>query len=192
MKDVYELCMTNVHRLPHLQQALHEHYMRWRPCLKSFQFIPSWMQDNKHVLSGYRPELLSFKRCFYSLGYIHNETGNIYTHLLGVLLFVGLSWYTTYFILHDRAFSDQLIMHIFFGGSVTCLMMSVLFHLCFVHSAHMNCFFSKLDYSGITALIFSSVLSCIYLEFYCHELLNSFYMGLTFVLAVLCAWASFS
>ena len=45
--------------------------------------IPSWQQDNEYVLAGYRQPSRSYKRCFQTLAYVHNETVNIYSHLIG-------------------------------------------------------------------------------------------------------------
>ena len=56
--------------------------------LKRWTEIPSWQQDNEYILSGYRQPTGSFKRCFKSLGYIHNETVNIYSHIAGAALFL--------------------------------------------------------------------------------------------------------
>jgi adiponectin receptor len=46
--------------------------------------IPDWQRDNRHIVRGYRPgradNLVS------SLTSMHNETCNIYTHLIGALL----------------------------------------------------------------------------------------------------------
>ena len=44
--------------------------------------LPSWQQDNQYILSGYRPQSNSFKRSFKSLAYLHNETVNVYSHLI--------------------------------------------------------------------------------------------------------------
>ncbi|KAK0643908.1 hypothetical protein B0T16DRAFT_392359 [Cercophora newfieldiana] len=55
--------------------------------------LPLWMQKEAHILRGYRPEFRSFRRCYHSLFYIHNETVNIWSHLLtgtGFLFF--LAW----------------------------------------------------------------------------------------------------
>jgi hypothetical protein len=43
--------------------------------LRSFHEAPSYQQDNHFIIGGYRGELNSFKRCFDSLWYLHNETG---------------------------------------------------------------------------------------------------------------------
>ena len=44
--------------------------------LYAFHESPLYQQDNHYILSGYRGELNSFKRCFDSLWYVHNETGS--------------------------------------------------------------------------------------------------------------------
>lgn len=43
--------------------------------LYAFHELPHWQRDNHFILNGYRRELNSFKRCFSSLWYLHNETG---------------------------------------------------------------------------------------------------------------------
>ena len=44
--------------------------------LYGFHEVPPYQQDNHFILSGYRGELQSFKRCVGSLWYLHNETGS--------------------------------------------------------------------------------------------------------------------
>jgi len=43
--------------------------------LYTFGDAPPFQQDNHYILGGYRGELNSFKGCFDSLWYWHNETG---------------------------------------------------------------------------------------------------------------------
>jgi adiponectin receptor len=45
--------------------------------LYPFHEAPSYQQDNHFILSGYRPQFNSFKGCFHSLFYLHNETGTL-------------------------------------------------------------------------------------------------------------------
>lgn len=44
--------------------------------LYAFHQSPLYQRDNQYILSGYRGELNSLKRCLDSLWYVHNETGN--------------------------------------------------------------------------------------------------------------------
>src|SRR5436190_396371 len=47
--------------------------------------LPLWQQDNHYIRSGYRRESRSYRESFASLGYLHNESVNIYSHLLGAI-----------------------------------------------------------------------------------------------------------
>lgn len=46
-------------------------------------------QDNDFLQRGHRPPLPSFRACFKSIFRIHTETGNIWTHMLGCVAFIG-------------------------------------------------------------------------------------------------------
>lgn len=48
--------------------------------------VSEWQRDNKYILSGYRPEKADYREILTSLTFLHNETCNVYTHLIGVLL----------------------------------------------------------------------------------------------------------
>lgn len=50
-----------------------------------------------------------------------------------------------------------------------CLGFSALFHLFFVYSEHAGSFLAKLDYAGITILIFGSTVPAIEYVFACNE-----------------------
>jgi len=57
-----------------------------QPKLLTYNEIQEWSRDNKFIHTGYRPEKPEYKAIFLSLTYLHNETCNIYTHLIGALL----------------------------------------------------------------------------------------------------------
>lgn len=58
--------------------------------LISFVELPEYMKDNEYILRYYRAEW-PLKEAFFSLFRWHNETLNIWTHLLGFVLFLGLT-----------------------------------------------------------------------------------------------------
>ncbi|KAH8506391.1 hypothetical protein Peur_044379 [Populus x canadensis] len=58
--------------------------------LVSFWDLPEYLKDNEFILSYYRADW-PLKEALFSIFRWHNETLNVWTHLLGFLLFVGLT-----------------------------------------------------------------------------------------------------
>ncbi len=54
----------------------------------SLDNMPAWYADNEFIHSGYRRITNSYAGCFLSLFYLHNETANVYSHLVGALGFI--------------------------------------------------------------------------------------------------------
>jgi len=46
--------------------------------------LPKWLRDNDFLVKGHRPPMNSYWKCFKSVFRVHTETGNIWTHLLGM------------------------------------------------------------------------------------------------------------
>lgn len=55
----------------------------------SWVHLPEGMIDNEFLLTGYRIGFKGFTNGLRTLFILHNETVNIWSHLLGKLLFVG-------------------------------------------------------------------------------------------------------
>lgn len=51
-----------------------------------YHAMPDWLQDNEFIRGFYRRPDLPLKKRFLSLFGIHNETGNVWTHLIGEFL----------------------------------------------------------------------------------------------------------
>ncbi|KAL0333986.1 UNVERIFIED_CONTAM: Heptahelical transmembrane protein 1 [Sesamum angustifolium] len=58
--------------------------------LLSFHQLPDYMKDNEYILDYYRAHW-PLKEALFSLFTWHNETLNVWTHLVGFLLFLGLT-----------------------------------------------------------------------------------------------------
>ncbi|KAL2465560.1 Heptahelical transmembrane protein 1 [Abeliophyllum distichum] len=58
--------------------------------LLSFHELPDYMKDNEYILNYYRVNW-PLKEAFFSLFRWHNETLNVWTHLVGFILFLGLT-----------------------------------------------------------------------------------------------------
>ncbi|KAJ3068428.1 Adiponectin receptor protein 1 [Podochytrium sp. JEL0797] len=133
--------------------------------------IPLWMFDNAYLLTGYRQEMGNYLDCFKSLFYVHNETGNIYSHMIGSGLFIvwliimflssadlvqSTVWLTrTTDILEDIPLSwkDYAVVACFMVSAITCMGLSFLFHTCHCHSFEVSKAWNKMDFAGIAGLI---------------------------------------
>lgn len=60
--------------------------------------VPGWMIGNKYIQTGYRVGYDTYFKTFISLFHIHNETINVWTHLLAAILFVGFSVYVMIYL----------------------------------------------------------------------------------------------
>lgn len=61
--------------------------------LVEFHSLPAYLRDNEFILGHYRSEW-PLKQIFLSIFSIHNETLNVWTHLIGFFLFLFLTIYT--------------------------------------------------------------------------------------------------
>ena len=64
----------------------------------TYNEVPKYQQDNEYIRKGYLKNCDSIKKVFKSLFMIHNETVNIWSHLLGAILINCLIIYTAFFI----------------------------------------------------------------------------------------------
>ncbi|XP_050003558.1 adiponectin receptor protein 1 [Alexandromys fortis] len=121
---------------------------RWR--VIPYDVLPDWLKDNDYLLHGHRPPMPSFRACFKSIFRIHTETGNIWTHLLGFVLFLFLGILTMlrpnmYFM---APLQEKVVFGMFFLGAVLCLSFSWLFHTVYCHSEKVSRTFSKSPATG--------------------------------------------
>ncbi|RDW94390.1 HlyIII-domain-containing protein [Coleophoma crateriformis] len=155
--------------------------------------LPSWQQDNHYIHSGYRPASNSFKKSFASLGYLHNESVNIYSHLFGAIIFsvAGIFMFKEIKPRYSSAApSDIFAFGCFFAGAAACLGMSATYHAISNHSPIVAKFGNKLDYVGIVSLITGSFIPCIFYGFYCHPHLQELYWTMICSLGAGCASVS--
>jgi adiponectin receptor len=130
--------------------------------------IDTWQQDNHYIVSGYRPASSSYISSLFSLSYLHNESVNIYTHLLGSLAFLCASG-ILYRVLGSRyqtaTREDVYAFSCFFLGAVACLGMSATFHTISNHSHTVAKWGNQLDYAGIVLLIWGSFVPVLFYGF---------------------------
>ncbi|KAK8923686.1 hypothetical protein KSP39_PZI019895 [Platanthera zijinensis] len=61
--------------------------------LVEYHSLPAYLKDNEYILGYYRSEW-PLKQILLSIFTIHNETLNVWTHLIGFFLFLSLTIYT--------------------------------------------------------------------------------------------------
>ncbi|XP_055353397.1 adiponectin receptor protein-like [Paramacrobiotus metropolitanus] len=159
-----------------------------------FHHLPEWLKDNDFLRAGHRPQIQSFRECFRSIFRIHTETGNIWTHMLGCIAFIGVAIY----MLTSEHFpqEEKWVFGAFFAGAIICMGFSFMFHTVYCHSRTVGLLFLKLDYCGIAILILGSFIPWLHFGFYCRTLLKTVYLTVVSVLAVaaviVALWDKFS
>ena len=121
---------------------------------------------------------------------MHNESINIYTHLVGSVLFL-IFLYDLHSLATPRypiaTSADIISFSTFFLSAVTCMGMSATFHTISNHSLPVCSFGNKLDYLGIIILIVGSFLPALHYGFHCAPHLITFYSLLLSGLGLICA-----
>ncbi|PVH67396.1 hemolysin-III family protein [Cadophora sp. DSE1049] len=144
-----------------------------RPFLLSFDDMPEWFRSecNQWILHRYRPISGSAHASFYSWSYIHNESINIYSHLIPAILFLLGEWYIQQYL--TRRYSgitgaDLTAFAIFMLAAVTSLSLSATYHTLANHSQRVEHFCLRLDMLGVTIFILGDLVLGIYIVFWCE------------------------
>lgn len=138
---------------------------------------------------------------------LHNETLNIWSHLIGFLFFsyFSVSVFNVSLIIHQTLFfvtdislythtwhlqhhfpeattSDRIIFATFCIAALKCLFCSSIYHTYVCHCKHKT-LAATLDYIGIAFLIAASVLVTEYYGYYCQPVIRQRYMIFTGVVS---------
>ena len=147
--------------------------------------VPLWCSHNPFLLTGFRPITGSVQLCVESLGYVHNETVNMYSHLVpAVITLTRAAFIHLYLRAHypNALWADLLAFYLHLGVSTFCFAMSTAYHVFLCHSELYADFWGRLDYLAILLQLIGSMMSGTYLGFYCEQRLRRIYwtmVGLT-------------
>lgn len=146
--------------------------------LLSYDEILEWYQENQHIRHGYRPVSGLVKASLASCMYMHNETVNIYSHLLAAVASVLAMCYLSHY-LHDHypkvTKSDQIIFAFFLLTATICLGLSTTYHTFMNHSFALETICLHLDFVGIIFLTLGDFVSGIYMVFWCEPFQRKIY-----------------
>jgi adiponectin receptor len=161
---------------PPAEKAVHHWYT-----LVKWDDLPHWQKDNHYIHGNYRRVSGSYFRSLGSLSYWHNETINIYSHLIPALLSLPCAA-ASYKLLRPRyeqaTAADVVALGCFFLGAALCLGMSATYHTISNHSPMVNQIGNQLDYIGIVLLITGSFVPCVYYGFWCDPTLQKVYWSM--------------
>jgi hemolysin III-related protein len=140
--------------------------------------VPSRYAHNSFLRTGYRPINGSVRLCIDSLRFIHNETANIYFHLIPAAIALASNGFLHLYF-RDRyptaSLADQLAIHVYLTTSVLCFGISSTYHTLLCHSEAYSDLWGRLDYVAIIIQTIGSFVSGIYVTFYCEPGLQKLY-----------------
>ncbi|KUJ24624.1 putative hemolysin-III channel protein Izh2 [Mollisia scopiformis] len=193
MKDTEELLLKGLS--PDQPRHLHLHQIPVSFTKPSIWKLNKDVRGNKHILSGYRTISPSVADSLCTISQWHNETINIFTHLLGSVLFLlaPFYFYTYHYISSPNSQPiDILLFTTYSFGVSACFGFSTSYHLVRNHSAAYAKFFNELDHLGIILLMWTASLPSIYYGLICDPFLQALYWILMTALAAACTAATLS
>ncbi|KAI4906749.1 hypothetical protein J4E90_010208 [Alternaria incomplexa] len=160
----------------------HKHDPSIKNPLVNYGQLPGWRQENQYIVTKYRSARNSYRQSIKSLTYLHNETGNIYTHLLFLVIVLLVTTYNLPQLGGPKQWfpsprnGDILALSAFLGGVVLCMSFSVTYHIVLDHSESVATAGKQLDFAGITCLIWGCLIATLYYTFTCEVELMRTYM----------------
>ncbi|KAG0667088.1 hypothetical protein C6P44_001891 [Monosporozyma unispora] len=145
--------------------------------------LPFPWRENRYIINNYR-FYDSHKKSFLSIvnwyGW-HNETSNIWSHLIGAMYMMYLAIYefpkSELFQSEKIPTSAKCIVYVFLAAALKCLLASVFWHTFNGTSTlKLRRKFACVDYSGITILITASILTAEFVSLYDHKIPMFSYM----------------
>lgn len=152
-----------------------------RKALLTFDELPEWHQDNVFIRTGYRAISGSSRLSFASWLYLHNESVNIYSHLIPAIAFLLGECYIHVYLSRtytDVTVTDYLIFSFFLLTAVVCLGLSATYHTLLNHSHKFEQIWLRLDLVGIVVLTLGDFVSGIYMVFWCEPLERKIYWSM--------------
>jgi len=132
--------------------------------------------NNKFIITGYRYDYC-LEHAIKSLFSWHNETLNIWSHLLPIIFFPFLVFYTLNQWGDTATIGEKISFLIWSTAVILQLVSSVSFHLIGCMTANIYIMSLHMDYAGIFLLISASYFPPFYYTFYCKPTYLIFYIA---------------
>ncbi|XP_053682168.1 progestin and adipoQ receptor family member 3 isoform X2 [Sabethes cyaneus] len=155
--------------------------------LLSYDDAPKHLQFNPFIRTGYRT-ILSTKLCLESIFWWTNETINIWSHIFGWFLFIGLTYSDIMLLEMHASMVDKLIVGSLLVCFQVCMILSSIYHTFSCKSEQSYECFLAYDLFGIALSLLAIFISGIYYAFWCNAPLRNFYIitiGVIFTVAMI-------
>eukprot|EP01128_Nolandella_sp_AFSM9_P002842 TRINITY_DN1324_c0_g1_i2.p1 TRINITY_DN1324_c0_g1~~TRINITY_DN1324_c0_g1_i2.p1 ORF type:complete len:295 (-),score=-0.43 TRINITY_DN1324_c0_g1_i2:351-1235(-) len=143
-------------------------------------------QGNRFIHHGYRGEL-PLLGCLWSIFSLHNETVNIWTHVIGFvgfMVWLGHTWHT---FLVDESQEHQLVFVSSIGGCLCAYVLSTIYHTVKCHSGEVHRKALALDLGGIVLCTACTSAGSLYLGYTCFPHIRDVYLAITGALSIIIA-----
>ena len=151
-----------------------------------YEDLPVPWRVNPHITKGYRFSETKID-CLRSVFQLSNETVNIWSHGIGLLMVLAIAFYiyptSANFPLSSK--SDIFFAAMFFFAACKCLVCSWLWHtMNSIADQTLMERFACVDYTGISLLIAASIMTTEYTAFYCEPVSRWVYIIITALLGI--------
>ncbi|XP_053678303.1 progestin and adipoQ receptor family member 3 [Anopheles nili] len=141
----------------------------------AYEHAPEHLRFNPFIRTGYRT-YLSARLCLESMFWWTNETVNIWSHVLGLCVFLILAYYDTAMLQIQATTVDKVIVGMLLFSFQLCMIFSSIYHTFSCHSADSYDRLLAFDLFGIALSLLAIFMSGIYYAFWCNQPLRDFYM----------------
>lgn len=154
--------------------------------LISYEELPHPWRVNPYIVKGYRFND-SKTECLRSVFNVSNESVNIWTHAIGLMIVLAIAFYfyptSVNFSMSSK--TDIFIAAVFFFAACKCLVCSCMWHtMNSIAEQTLMERFACVDYTGISLLIAASIMTTEYTAFYCEPVSRWIYIVTTATLGV--------
>ena len=125
------------------------------------------------LFTNYRVNF-SIKDCFLSIFSLHNETLNIWTHILATLVHIFLLLRNI--LIDELSFSDGNLIYLHLIASIICYSISVIYHTINCHSMHVCHCSYMFDLFGVAFVLFASTVGIQHYMFHNHPEIKRIYL----------------
>ncbi|KAF2027976.1 Hly-III related protein, partial [Setomelanomma holmii] len=149
--------------------------------------------DNEYILTGHRKASSSYLGSLKSILRVHNETVNIWSHVLGALAFLtaaGTLYSMPYPSRPCTQKADVLAIFIYFASVIACFVFSFIYHIFLDHSEQTRKITCRFDYLGIIVPLWGTTVASTHFGLVCEPALQYRYQALATIAGGLSAIAT--